>query len=110
MTLKTASCVMEYDSFEIWEIGSRAFAISFDIDNKIETIERVRLVSESDLDDIIFPDVYDYCGEFFSEPTYGFYKGIYELTPTLEPNKWHGRGYDLTIVNGEKQIDTIELN
>lgn len=110
MTLNNASCVMEYDDFEIWEIGGRAFAISFDMNNKIETIERVRLVSESDLDNIVFPEVYDYCGEFFSEPTYGFYKSIYELTSTSDPNKWRGRNYDLTIVDGEKQINTIKLN
>lgn len=110
MTLNNASCVMEYDGFEIWEIGSRAFAISFDMENKIETVERVLLVSESNLDDIVFPEVYDYCGEFLSEPTYGFYKGIYELTPTSDPNKWRGRNYDFTIVNGKKQIDTIKID
>lgn len=99
MTVKYTSCVMEYDGFEIWEMENKAFAIVFDIENNIKEVERVRLISESDLDDIIFPEEYDYCGEFFSEPTYGFYKAIEGFEPVQNDQlQWKGKTYDIKFI------------
>lgn len=99
MTVKYVSCVMEYDGFEIWETNDQTFAIVFDMENNIKEVDEIRLVSQSDLDDIVFPEDYDYCGEFFSEPTYGFYKAIEEFEPVQNDQlQWKGKTYDIKFI------------